>query len=251
MNERLIAGLLQTNGPWQVCCQERFEPPGEGIYPRGVHEQFEDAVIAAIEISGDGLRCAISVGAWESIGAHGLVFDSRGIMVFEGGYEFKQYHGTDRGELPVSAFAGECPPLDSAIALAAEAHRGQLDKAGICYLTHPLRVMLRLVDPIARIAAILHDVLEDTSRTREDLRRAGFPPVVLAVVEILTKGATETYEAFIERCAANPIARQVKLADLADNMDLTRLPEITEKDRQRLARYEAAKARLLRDERTQ
>lgn len=111
--------------------------------------------------------------------------------------------------------------------------------------------MLRLVDPIARIAAILHDVLEDTSRTREDLRRAGFPPVVLAVVEILTKGATETYEAFIERCAANPIARQVKLADLADNMDLTRLPEITEKDRQRLARYEAAKARLLRDERTQ
>ena len=134
--------------------------------------------------------------------------------------------------------------LERAIALAAEAHAGQVDKAGAPYILHPLRLLLAVDAPTERIVAVLHDVVEDTLWTLEALRAEGFTREVLDAVEALTRRAGESYEAFIERVAANPLARRVKRADLADNLDLGRLPVVTEADLARLARYRAALARL-------
>lgn len=134
--------------------------------------------------------------------------------------------------------------LERAIALAAEAHAGQVDKAGAPYILHPLRLLLAVDTPEERIVAVLHDVVEDTPWTLEALRAEGFTQEVVDAVEALTKRAGESYEAFIERVAANPLARRVKRADLADNLDLGRLPVVTEADLARLARYRAALARL-------
>ncbi len=129
------------------------------------------------------------------------------------------------------------PTLEDAIALAVQAHRGQVDKVGQPYALHVLRVMFRLETEQERIVAVLHDVIEDTSHTPDDLRSLGYSEEVLAALDCLTRRSTETYEQFIERAAANPLARRVKLADLEDNMDIRRLPAITEKDRSRLERY--------------
>ncbi len=115
--------------------------------------------------------------------------------------------------------------LERAIALAAQAHGGQIDKAGAPYILHPLRVMLRLDTPEAMQAAVLHDVLEDTSVTVDALRDAGFSDPVIEAVEALTRRPDETYAAFIDRVKAHPVARRIKLADLEDNLDLRRLPD--------------------------
>jgi len=97
---------------------------------------------------------------------------------------------------------------------------------------------------VGRICALLHDVLEDTSVTMGDLRRAGHGDEVLQTLEALTRRKGEDYAEFIERVAKNGLARRVKLADLADNLDAARLSEITPRDRERLARYRAAWERL-------
>lgn len=137
------------------------------------------------------------------------------------------------------------PTIEDAVALAAHAHRGQVDKAGECYILHPLRVMMRFSDAPARIVAVLHDVLEDTNVTADDLRQAGYREEILAALDALTRRPQETYEEFINRAAPNPLARRVKLADLEDNMDPKRLTSLGESDLRRLARYEAAKRVLL------
>jgi (p)ppGpp synthase/HD superfamily hydrolase len=129
------------------------------------------------------------------------------------------------------------PTLEDAIALAVQAHRGQVDKVGQPYALHILRVMFRLETEQEYIVAVLHDVLEDTGYTQGDLRKQGYSEEVLAALDCLTRRSTETYEQFIERAAANPLARRVKLADLEDNMDIRRLSTVTEKDRERLDRY--------------
>lgn len=136
------------------------------------------------------------------------------------------------------------PTLEHAIALAAQAHAGQIDKAGAPYILHPLRVMLRCATNEQRMAAMLHDVVEDCGITLERLRAEGFPDAVVRAVEALTKRDGEDYDAFVRRAGADPIARIVKLADLADNRDLSRLPNPTTKDRERLAKYERATAYL-------
>jgi (p)ppGpp synthase/HD superfamily hydrolase len=142
-------------------------------------------------------------------------------------------------ELPMSA-----PTLEDAIALAVEAHRGQRDKAGQTYILHPLRLMLRQHGDTARMVAVLHDVVEDSSYTLERLRELGYPEEVLGALDCLTKREGETYEAFIERIRPHALARRVKLSDLEDNMDVRRLPTLTAKDAERLTRYRAAWARL-------
>jgi len=134
--------------------------------------------------------------------------------------------------------------LERAIAIAAEEHEGQLDKAGEPYVLHPLRMMLAVTTPEARMAAVLHDVVEDTPVTLEQLRAEGFPAAVVEAVEALTKREGEEYEAFIRRVAPNPIAREVKLADLKDNSDLSRIAEPTEKDRVRIEKHRRAIAYL-------
>jgi (p)ppGpp synthase/HD superfamily hydrolase len=136
------------------------------------------------------------------------------------------------------------PTLEDAIILAAGAHRGQADKAGEPYILHPLRVMLQLVDEEGRIAAALHDVLEDTATTADNLRDWGYGEKVVEALEALTRRDGESYADSIERAVRNPLARRVKLADLADNMNVHRLPAVGDADRDRLARYQAAWDRL-------
>jgi (p)ppGpp synthase/HD superfamily hydrolase len=140
------------------------------------------------------------------------------------------------------------PTLEDAIALAVEAHRGQKDKVGEPYILHPLRVMFRLgwdAPEAARMAAVLHDVVEDTKVKLPDLRRLGYSEEVLAAVELLSRRPEDSYEQFIERVLPNPVARRVKRADLEDNMEIRRIAEVTPKDAERLKRYRAAWARIV------
>jgi (p)ppGpp synthase/HD superfamily hydrolase len=134
--------------------------------------------------------------------------------------------------------------LEDAIALAARAHRGQRDKSGEPYILHALRVMLRQRDEESRVAAVLHDVVEDTSITLEDLRIAGFSGEVCRAVDCLTRRPEETYEATISRIATNALARRVKIADLEDNMDPARSVNSDRAAAERLSRYQAAWERL-------
>jgi len=134
--------------------------------------------------------------------------------------------------------------IEAALALAVAAHRGQRDKGGTAYILHPVRVMTRLSRPAEQAVALLHDVVEDCGVTLDDLRGEGFPEAVLTGVAAMTRRAGESYEAFIERTAAHPLARRVKRADIADNMDVTRLGPLAAADLARLRRYQAAHARL-------
>jgi (p)ppGpp synthase/HD superfamily hydrolase len=134
--------------------------------------------------------------------------------------------------------------LERAIAIAAKAHEGQVDKAGAPYILHPLRVMLRVATTEERIAAVLHDVVEDTDITIDKLQREGFSEAVLRAIESLSKLEGEAYEAFVERAAVDPIGRVVKLADLAENSDLSRILSPTDKDRERVEKYRRAIKRI-------
>jgi (p)ppGpp synthase/HD superfamily hydrolase len=136
------------------------------------------------------------------------------------------------------------PTLEDAIALAVEAHRGQKEKAGQPYILHVLRVMFRLDTEQEQMAGVLHDLVEDTSYTLDDLRRLGYPESVVVAIDCLTRREDESYEEFVERAGAHPIAQRVKLADLEDNMDIRRLPAVTERDRERLNRYIRARMRI-------
>lgn len=143
----------------------------------------------------------------------------------------------------------QTPPgsLELAIAIALMAHAGQIDKAGAPYILHPLRVMLAQTSEAARIAGVLHDVVEDGDGwTLERLRAEGFSPEVVDAVDHLTKREEERndYPAFVRRAAANPIARQVKLADLTDNCDLTRIAHPSEQDLARVEKYRQAIAAI-------
>lgn len=135
--------------------------------------------------------------------------------------------------------------LEHAIAVATEAHRGQRDKAGAPYILHPLRVMLALDRTVDRTVGVLHDVVEDggTDWTFERLAAEGFAADVIDALRLVTKRPEDqgddldTYLRFVRRTLANPIARRVKIADIRDNLDVTRMPEVTERDRLRLNRY--------------
>ncbi len=135
--------------------------------------------------------------------------------------------------------------LERAIAIATTAHAGQLDKAAQPYILHPLRVMLRMNTEEERIAAVLHDVVEDTDVSMEQLVNEEFSSAVLAAVEALTKRDGESRMDAAARAAVNSIARRVKLADNAENMDLSRIAQPTEKDFARLREYQLVRELLL------
>ena len=131
--------------------------------------------------------------------------------------------------------------LERAIVIAAEAHAGRTDKAGAPYILHPLRMMMDLTSAEERIVAVLHDVCEDCPGwTFERLRGEGFSEEILAALDSVTKRKGEPYEDFALRAAANPIGRRVKLADLRDNSDLSRITTPSVKDHQRIAKYARA-----------
>jgi (p)ppGpp synthase/HD superfamily hydrolase len=147
------------------------------------------------------------------------------------------------------------PTLEDAIALAAHWHRGQRYPSlmGEPFILHPLRVLLQVDSDDARIVAVLHDVLEDTACSVGELRRAGCSEQVIEAVDRLTRRDGEAYESYIERIAEDPLARQVKLADLTDNLaNNRRLADASaqrdvaaQRDiQERITRYERAIARL-------
>ncbi len=130
--------------------------------------------------------------------------------------------------------------IEKALAIALEAHKGQVDKAGKPYILHPLRLMTGLEDEIEMIAALLHDVIEDSDITAEDLKRAGIPEEVIEIIGYLTKQTGEDYDDFIERISNHRKASRVKIKDIEDNMDISRLETIGEVDLARLAKYHKA-----------
>ncbi|WP_336956629.1 phosphohydrolase [Acinetobacter johnsonii] len=127
--------------------------------------------------------------------------------------------------------------LEKAIALAATQHAGQLDKGGQPYILHPLRLMLQFSNPTLQIIAMLHDILEDTSTTAEDLEALGFSAEIIQSIQALTKQIGESRLEAAKRTALNPLATQVKYVDVLDNMNLTRINNPTARDFARFEEY--------------
>lgn len=135
--------------------------------------------------------------------------------------------------------------LERAIQIATEAHKGQLDKAGRDYIGHPLRVMAMGKTEDEKIVGVLHDVIEDTGWTFEMLEAEGFSREVIEALRCVTKlSENENYDDFIERVKKNPLAVAVKINDLTDNMDIRRLPYLSDKDVKRLKKYLKAYKKL-------
>jgi (p)ppGpp synthase/HD superfamily hydrolase len=130
--------------------------------------------------------------------------------------------------------------LDQALIIAIRAHAGQTDKIGNPYIWHPLRIMLRMSSTTERIAAILHDVVEDSPITLADLGSAGCPAKVLKAVDCLTRRKGERYEDYVHRAAADRLAKVIKIADLEDNMELRLKNGLAGNDKARMARYRKA-----------
>ena len=132
------------------------------------------------------------------------------------------------------------PMLELALSIATKAHRGQFDKAGIDYIEHPIFVASQVDSEEEKAVALLHDVIEDSSVTAEELLNAGLPETVVTAVQILSKKKGQDYQTYLKTVKSNPLARAVKLADLKHNSDLSRLETITDKDLKRLEKYKKA-----------
>ena len=135
------------------------------------------------------------------------------------------------------------PDLEAAIALAIRVHRGQVypSPEREPYVLHPLRVMLAVTPGPAQIVAMLHDVVEDTHVTLDNLKQRGYPNLILSAIDALSRRRGESYERYIKRAAANELAKEVKLADLYDNLaNNRRLPPTAER-RVRILRYQRAR----------
>ena len=134
--------------------------------------------------------------------------------------------------------------IERAISIALQAHAGQTDKGGAPYILHPLRLLYRMETEEEMVAAVLHDVIEDTAIDCEQLASEGFTAGVLAALECLTRREAESYDAYIDRVASNQLARRVKLADLEDNLDIKRLGTLGSSEVDRLGKYHKAWHRL-------
>lgn len=121
-----------------------------------------------------------------------------------------------------------------------EAHKEQKDKSGLPYVFHPFHLAEQMKDELSTVAALLHDVVEDTNMTFENLEKEEFPNEVIEALKLLTHDKTVPYLEYVERVKENTIARNVKRADLAHNSDLTRLDVVTEKDLERTEKYKKA-----------
>jgi len=131
--------------------------------------------------------------------------------------------------------------LERAIAIAAEAHAGTVDKAGAPYILHPLRLMMKMASREGMAAAVLHDVVEDNDQwTLQRLRKEGFDQEVIEAVNALTRRRGESYQLYIDRVAENELATVIKMHDLEDNINLRRIIKTTEEDKKRVIKYERA-----------
>ncbi len=136
------------------------------------------------------------------------------------------------------------PMTKKALCLAFEAHKNQRDKNGLPYVFHPFHLAEQMPDELTTVTALLHDVVEDSFFTFDDLEQMGFPSDVLTALHLLTHDKSVPYLDYVAKIRPNPIARQVKLADLRHNSDLSRLDRVTEQDLQRREKYRSAIALL-------
>ena len=127
-----------------------------------------------------------------------------------------------------------------ALELAVEKHKNQTDKAGNPYILHPLHVMENVNSKDGKIVAILHDIIEDTDITEDYLLKIGLSKRIVDAVVALTRSEDIDYQEYIKTLSSNPLAKEVKLADLEHNMDLKRLPTLEEKDLERNRKYQIA-----------
>ena len=136
--------------------------------------------------------------------------------------------------------------LQRAIEIALEAHKGALDKGGNPYILHPLRLMLQMDSEEEMVVAILHDVVEDSEKWNFDkLHKEGFSKKIINSLRSITKeNENEDYEKFIDRSMKDEIGRKVKVADISDNLDISRLKELTDKDILRINKYKKALEKL-------
>lgn len=134
----------------------------------------------------------------------------------------------------------------AALKLCFEAHKNQTDKSGMPYVFHPFHLAEQMKDEDTTIAALLHDVVEDTDYTIADLEQMGFPPNVIEALELLTHNDDTPYMEYVAEIKDNPIAKAVKLADLEHNSDLSRLDTVDEKALKRKEKYSQA-IRLLNE----
>lgn len=179
---------------------------------------------------------------WAVVGFTGdlHIYDEYGTQVFDGSLLDSRSFSEELKKL----IDHRANLLEKAVKLAEDGHAGQMDKGGLPYIGHPIRVMEKCTTLESKIVAVMHDLLEDTSVTKEDLEAAGFPDEIIEAVVCITKKKGEEYMSYIERVAQNDLAAQVKLADLADNMRMERIPNPTEKDFKRQEKYKRAKERL-------
>ncbi|MDT2614181.1 HD domain-containing protein [Enterococcus dongliensis] len=129
---------------------------------------------------------------------------------------------------------------DLALTIAQEAHKGQVDKAGIDYIHHPIYVASLVETDEEKAVALLHDVIEDSDITLSDLLNHGIPNNVLKAVSILTKNNKLSYQEYLVQVKSNELARKIKLADLKHNSDLSRITDPNKKDYERLEKYKKA-----------
>ena len=127
-----------------------------------------------------------------------------------------------------------------ALSLCFSAHKDQLDKSGLPYVFHPFHLAEQMTDEDTTIVALLHDVIEDTEHTFDDLRRFGFNENVISAIALMTHDDDVPYMDYVRNIAKDPIAKKVKLADLRHNSDMSRLDMITQKDIERAEKYKAA-----------
>jgi (p)ppGpp synthase/HD superfamily hydrolase len=133
-----------------------------------------------------------------------------------------------------------CLDIELAISIALNAHKGQLDKGGNPYILHPIAVMNRVESIEEKIVAVLHDVIEDSEVTLHHLRDHGFSEEIIDALSLLTRAEEESYEEFIRKTLKNPISRNVKIADIKENMNISRIKEPSERDYKRLEKYKEA-----------
>jgi (p)ppGpp synthase/HD superfamily hydrolase len=130
--------------------------------------------------------------------------------------------------------------IEQSLAVALRAYTGKIDKAGRAYILHPLRLMAKMDNETEMSVALLHDVIEDSDISAEQLLAEGIPSEVVTAVLCLTKQTGETYQDFVLRAKQNPVARKVKLADIEDNINVLRLTSLSKADLDRVAKYHAA-----------
>ncbi len=135
--------------------------------------------------------------------------------------------------------------IEKSLEIALKAYAGQKDKAGKTYILHPLRIMAKMQTEYEMSAALLHDVIEDSDYTAEDLISEGIPSDVVIAVELLSKVKGESYDQFVDRVLQNPLATKIKIADIEDNINVLRLKSIRDNDLERIAKYHKAWLKLM------